>query len=73
MYERAHLSSLKEQLTLLNPAHIIKRGYGAILDSNLHFIEDASKLTRGDKIVVLTRDAKINANIEDISKEVQDD
>ena len=73
VYERAHLSSLKEQLTLLNPAHIIKRGYGAILDSNLHFIEDTSKLTRGDKIVVLTRDAKINANIEDISKEVQDD
>ena len=43
------------------------------MDSNLHFIEDTSKLTRGDKIVVLTKDAKINANIEDISKEVQDD
>ncbi|MGP1570079.1 MAG: exodeoxyribonuclease VII large subunit [Eubacteriales bacterium] len=69
LYSRNHLNSLNAQLTLLNPMHIIKRGYGAILDSNLNFIEDSDKLKAGDKIVILTKDAKIDANIESINKE----
>lgn len=68
-----YLKSLDAQISLLNPQHIIGRGYGALLDANLNFIEDSSKLQSGDKIVILTKDYKINANIESIIKEAQYD
>ncbi len=68
-YSKGYLNSLNVQLSLLNPTHIINRGYGAILDNDFKFITDLQKLKKGDKIIVMTKDSKIDANVESITNE----
>lgn len=66
---RILLDAMKEQLEILNPASIIQRGYGAILDQNGRFISSAEALNIGDKLSIIMREAKLSVNVEAIDKE----
>lgn len=51
------------QLTDLNPANIIERGYAAIIDENGKLVSSAEKLTEGDIFTAVFNDGRVRAGV----------
>lgn len=62
-------SNILEQLELLNPVHIMSRGYSVVYNENSEIVSGIAQITQGDKIQIQLSDGKIEAIVENIREE----
>lgn len=73
------VSSVKERfinanskLIALNPMSVLSRGYGAVLDKSNHVVKSVDDLNIDDNIVVMLKDGKISARVQNIDRSKND-
>lgn len=61
---KTRLLSINEKINLLNPNHLLKRGYSLLMKNN----KPVSKVKKGDKIEIITALQRIQSTVEETTK-----
>lgn len=61
-----HFNHLVETLTLLNPLHIMRRGFAIPYDAENKLIYSAKDVSKDDRITVRFADGKVMCNVEEV-------
>jgi len=68
--EGQHLDLLAERGRLLDPAHVIGRGFALVRKKGGGIVKEVAGLEKGDALTVLMRDGEIGTEVKEIIREV---
>ena len=62
------IDSFAQRLDLVNPVHILRRGYSLTTSPNGGIVSDSSKLKTGDKLMIRFSKGSVTAEVDDVKK-----
>jgi len=66
--KQQRLDQTLDQLELLNPIRLLRRGYGIVEDEKGKLVRSAAGTKTGDRLTVILADGRVRANVTEVER-----